>query len=204
MVDVAQEFVGGCRAIVSVAGKQPADQSRRLAEALVSLAERVRPCSRCFNLTEEELCSICRDPRRDAATICVVEQASDIGAIERSGEFRGLYHVLGGRLSPLDPYIHIFQGYLGLAHYVNGSHEEAVYWSRRSLAKSPRFVAVLRQIIVSLSALGRLEEARVAAMQLVDLVPGFRVRTFMASYPIKDAQRAAAYAAQLLAAGLPE
>jgi len=110
----------------------------------------------------------------------------------------------GLRLSPLDPYIHIFQGYLGLAHYVNGSHEEAVYWSRRSLAKSPRFVAVLRQIIVSLSALGRLEEARVAAKQLVSLVPGFRVRTFMASYPIKDAQRAAAYAAQLLAAGLPE
>ena len=48
------------------------------------------------------MCSICRDPRRDATTICVVEQASDIGAIERAGEFRGLYHVLGGRLSPLD------------------------------------------------------------------------------------------------------
>jgi len=66
------------------------------------LGERVRPCARCFNLTEDELCSICRDPRRDASMICVVEQASDIGAIERSGEFRGVYHVLGGRLSPLD------------------------------------------------------------------------------------------------------
>ena len=82
--------------------RQSPDQSRRLAEALLTLGERVRPCARCFNLTEEELCSICRDPRRDAATICVVEQASDIGAIERAGEFRGLYHVLGGRLSPLD------------------------------------------------------------------------------------------------------
>jgi recombination protein RecR len=82
--------------------RQSPDQSRRLAEALLTLGERVRPCSRCFNLTEEELCAICRDPRRDAATICVVEQASDIGAIERAGEFRGLYHVLGGRLSPLD------------------------------------------------------------------------------------------------------
>jgi recombination protein RecR len=82
--------------------RQSPDQSRRLAEALLTLGERVRPCARCFNLTEEELCSICRDPRRDATLICVVEQASDIGAIERAGEFRGVYHVLGGRLSPLD------------------------------------------------------------------------------------------------------
>lgn len=82
--------------------KQSPEQSRRLADALSTLAERVRPCARCFNLTEEELCSICRDPRRDAALICAVEEAADIGAIERAGEFRGQYHVLGGRLSPLD------------------------------------------------------------------------------------------------------
>ena len=82
--------------------RQSRDQTKRLAEALLTLGERVRPCAQCFNLTEDELCSICRDPRRDASTICVVEQASDIGAIERAGEFRGLYHVLGGRLSPLD------------------------------------------------------------------------------------------------------
>ena len=82
--------------------KQPAEQSRRLAEALASLAERVHPCERCFNLTEGELCPICSDPRRDATLICVVEEASDISAIERAGEFRGVYHVLGGRLSPLD------------------------------------------------------------------------------------------------------
>jgi len=84
--------------------RQPVDQSRRLAQALLTLGERVRPCARCFNLTEDDVCSICRDPRRDATTICVVEQASDIGAIERAGggEFRGVYHVLGGRLSPLD------------------------------------------------------------------------------------------------------
>ncbi|HEX4681961.1 MAG TPA: recombination mediator RecR [Gemmatimonadaceae bacterium] len=82
--------------------RQPADQSKRLAQALLTLGERVRPCARCFNLTEEELCAICRDPRRDPSIICVVEQASDISAIERAGEFRGVYHVLGGRLSPLD------------------------------------------------------------------------------------------------------
>ena len=82
--------------------KQPAEQTRRLADALVTLSDRVRPCAKCFNLTEDDVCSVCRDPRRDPAVICVVEEASDIGAIERAGEYRGLYHVLGGRLSPLD------------------------------------------------------------------------------------------------------
>lgn len=82
--------------------RQPSEQTSRLANALLTLGERVHPCSRCFNLTEDEVCAICRDPRREASILCVVEQASDIGAIERAGEFRGTYHVLGGRLSPLD------------------------------------------------------------------------------------------------------
>jgi recombination protein RecR len=82
--------------------RQPPEQSRRLAEALVSLTERVRQCERCHNLTEMPLCAICADPRRDPALLCVVEEAADIASIERAGEFRGLYHVLGGRLSPLD------------------------------------------------------------------------------------------------------
>lgn len=82
--------------------RQPPEQSRKLAEALAILTEKVRPCSQCFNLTEEEVCVICQDARRDATLICAVEESADIGAIERAGEFRGLYHVLGGRLSPLD------------------------------------------------------------------------------------------------------
>jgi recombination protein RecR len=82
--------------------KQPPEQSRRLASALERMVERVHRCSICANLTEEDPCRICADPRRDAALLCVVEEASDIGAIERAGEFRGVYHVLGGRLSPLD------------------------------------------------------------------------------------------------------
>jgi len=82
--------------------KQPPDQSRKLANALTTLADKVRRCDRCFNLTEDVICTICADARRDAAIICAVEEASDIGAIERAGEFRGTYHVLGGRLSPLD------------------------------------------------------------------------------------------------------
>ena len=82
--------------------KQPKAQSRRLADALVGLAERVRQCEVCFNLTEAPRCGICSDPRRDGNTICAVEEAADIGAIERAAEFRGVYHVLGGRISPLD------------------------------------------------------------------------------------------------------
>ena len=82
--------------------RQPPAQSRRLAESLVSLIERVRACERCHNFTELPLCALCADPRRDATTLCVVEEAADIASVERAGEFRGLYHVLGGRLSPLD------------------------------------------------------------------------------------------------------
>jgi recombination protein RecR len=82
--------------------RQPGDQSRRLAAALVALVERIRPCTECGNLTESAPCALCADPRRDRSVICVVEEASDIPAIERTGEFRGLYHVLGGRLAPLD------------------------------------------------------------------------------------------------------
>jgi len=82
--------------------KQDPAQSRRLAGALEALVARVRRCSVCNNLTEQDPCALCADPRRDQSLLCVVEDASDIGAIERAGEFRGLYHVLGGRLSPLD------------------------------------------------------------------------------------------------------
>jgi recombination protein RecR len=73
-----------------------------LAEALREVKERIKPCRRCFNLTEAEECEICRDARRDRSAICVVEDPYDIGPIERTGEYRGLYHVLGGALSPLD------------------------------------------------------------------------------------------------------
>ena len=82
--------------------KQPKERSARLARALEVLAERVHPCPTCFNLTEDEACAICRDPRRDPGVLCAVEEAADIGAIERAGEFRGRYHVLGGRIAPLD------------------------------------------------------------------------------------------------------
>lgn len=74
----------------------------RLAEILTVVREKVRFCQVCGNVSEQETCAICRDPRRNAAVICVVEEAKDVVAIERTREFRGLYHVLGGAISPID------------------------------------------------------------------------------------------------------
>lgn len=73
-----------------------------LANALKDLVDKVHPCKECFNLTEGELCSICRDPRRDRSTICVVEYPRDLAIFERIGTYRGVYHVLNGRLAPLE------------------------------------------------------------------------------------------------------
>ena len=82
--------------------KQPADTAERLAEAIRRVRGRVTACGACGNLSEDDPCPICRDPRRDAALLCVVEESADVGAIERAGRYRGRYHVLGGRLSPLE------------------------------------------------------------------------------------------------------
>ncbi len=74
----------------------------RLAEVLKTVKERVKFCSICGNISEEELCKICRDPRRDKSSICVVEESKDVLAIEKTREFKGSYHVLGGAISPID------------------------------------------------------------------------------------------------------
>ncbi len=75
---------------------------RRLAEVLVEVKQKARFCAVCGNVSEEEQCRICRDPRRDPSQICVVEESKDVQAIERTKEFRGRYHVLGGAISPLE------------------------------------------------------------------------------------------------------
>ena len=80
----------------------PKDEALALADAIQEVKERVRFCSECGNLTEEEVCAICLDARRDRTMICVVEQPVDLLSLERTAEYRGLYHVLGGALSPLD------------------------------------------------------------------------------------------------------
>lgn len=80
----------------------PKNEAQALSAAIADVKERVRFCNECGNLTEEEVCAICRDERRDHAIICVVEQPVDLVSVERTAEYRGLYHVLGGALSPLD------------------------------------------------------------------------------------------------------
>ena len=109
--------------------KRPPEEMRRLSRVLETVAERVHACSVCGNLTEEDPCALCANPRRDRTLVCVVEEASDIGAVERSGEYRGLYHVLGGRLSPLEgigPDELNIKALLGRMHSENGVAEVIV------------------------------------------------------------------------------
>lgn len=82
--------------------KMPREDVAELARALVAVKERVRHCAVCHNVTDDERCSICRSPKRDHGVICVVEEANDLMALERTNEYRGVYHVLGGAISPLD------------------------------------------------------------------------------------------------------
>jgi recombination protein RecR len=81
---------------------RPRADAESLAEAIISLKDRVRLCSRCFSLTEDDPCALCTDVRRDDALLCVVAEAKDIFALERTAAFRGRYHVLGGLISPMD------------------------------------------------------------------------------------------------------
>jgi recombination protein RecR len=82
--------------------KAPDEEARTLADAILAAKEKVSICSECFNVSEGDRCRYCRDPRRDATIICVVEEPGDIIALERTQEFRGKYHVLGGHISPMD------------------------------------------------------------------------------------------------------
>ena len=82
--------------------KRPAEEVRELSESLVAVKDKIVHCQTCFNVTDEDPCRICRDPARETGLICVVEEPNDLMAMERTGEFKGRYHVLLGALSPLD------------------------------------------------------------------------------------------------------
>jgi recombination protein RecR len=82
--------------------RSPSDQARRLAEAIIRVKESIIQCSVCFNMTETDPCPICSNPERDRSLICVVEEPLDVLAIEKTGAFRGVYHVLHGALSPIE------------------------------------------------------------------------------------------------------
>ena len=81
---------------------RPRADAQSLADAIVALKDRVRLCTNCFAITEDDPCSICADPERDAALLCVVAEAKDVYALERTGVYKGRYHVLGGLISPMD------------------------------------------------------------------------------------------------------
>ena len=106
-------------------------------------------------------------------------------------------------LSPLDPFAYFYMSALTNAHYTNQTFEEAVHWGRKTMISAPRYVANLRLLIASLSALGRIDEARSVASIMMEITPTFRVETFVNWYPIKGAERRALLAERLLAAGLP-
>jgi recombination protein RecR len=82
--------------------KVPREEAATLAEAVLALKDKTRICRQCFNIGDDEVCGICQDPRRDRSLLCVVEEVNDLLAVEKTREFPGLYHVLGGTLSPLD------------------------------------------------------------------------------------------------------
>lgn len=82
--------------------KQPEEQALHLADAIKKLREDIRYCTKCHNISDNEVCEICANPRRDSSLICVVEDVRDVMAIENTGLFRGLYHVLGGKISPIE------------------------------------------------------------------------------------------------------
>jgi recombination protein RecR len=92
---------GAQRIAFHLLNADPADV-RRLVSALEQVKEKVRFCVTCFNVAEQQQCRVCRDPRRDPAVLCVVEEPKDVVAIERTREFRGRYHVLGGAISPIE------------------------------------------------------------------------------------------------------
>lgn len=103
--------------------KNDKESAEKLAKAILDLKEKLMLCKKCFNLSEDELCDICKNPKRDQSTICVVEEVSDVIAIEKSHEFTGLYHVLGGVLSPL---MGIGAENLRIKELINRFHDEEI------------------------------------------------------------------------------
>jgi adenylate cyclase len=110
----------------------------------------------------------------------------------------------GLRLSPLDPHASFYQTALTLAHYVNGTYEEAIRWGRRTLAMSPRLTANMRPLIASLVAVGQIDQAREISNQMLAIAPQFRVDPFISRYSISDPARKEKLRRELLAAGLPQ
>jgi len=135
--------------------KQPPEAAERLAEAIRRVRGQVVACGTCGNLADEDPCPICRDPRRDATLLCVVEESGDVGAIERAARYRGLYHVLGGRISPLDGIgpdeLHVDRL---LARLANGSEVREVIVATNPSMEGEATATYLQQVLKQLSKEG--------------------------------------------------
>lgn len=132
--------------------KQPAETAERLAAAIRRVRGQVLACGTCGNLADEDPCPICRDPRRDATLLCVVEESGDVGAIERAGRYRGRYHVLGGRLAPLEGIgpdeLHVDRL---LARLANGSEVREVIVATNPSMEGEATATYLQQVLKPLT-----------------------------------------------------
>jgi recombination protein RecR len=144
--------------------QQPRERMTALAGAVTVVAERVHPCSDCGQPTEDAACDICRDPRRDAGLVCVVEEPSAVAVVERSGAFRGRYVVLGGRLSPLD-----------------GIGPEAL---RIGLLERRLAAGDLREVILATNSSLEGEATATYLQQLLAAHPGVRVSRLARGLPV--------------------
>lgn len=144
--------------------QQPRERMTALAGAVTVVAERVHPCSDCGQPTEDAACEICRDPRRDAGLVCVVEEPSAVAVVERSGAFRGRYVVLGGRLSPLD-----------------GIGPEAL---RIGLLERRLAAGDLREVILATNSSLEGEATATYLQQLLAAHPGVRVSRLARGLPV--------------------
>jgi recombination protein RecR len=138
--------------------RAPKDEAGALAGAIAEVKERVRFCRDCGNLTEEEVCVICRDERRDRTLICVVEQPVDLFSVERTHEYRGLYHVLGGALSPLDG---VEPGHLRIDELVQRVERNGV--AEVVLATNPNMTGEATAAYVADKLRGRVRVTRLAS-----------------------------------------
>ena len=144
--------------------QQPRERMAALASAITVVAERVHPCAECGQPTEDAVCDICRDPRRDAGLVCVVEEPSAVAVVERSGAFRGRYVVLGGRLSPLD-----------------GIGPEAL---RIGLLERRLAAGDLREVILATNSSLEGEATATYLQQLLAAHPGVRVSRLARGLPV--------------------
>jgi recombination protein RecR len=138
--------------------RAPKDEAGALAGAIAEVKERVRFCRDCGNLTEDEVCVICRDERRDRTLICVVEQPVDLFSVERTHEYRGLYHVLGGALSPIDG---VEPGHLRIDELVQRVERNGV--AEVVLATNPNMTGEATAAYVADKLRGRVRVTRLAS-----------------------------------------